>query len=83
MLRPFRVVAFSLAALVTAGVALADPPAPPVPAKPKQVVIISFDSARDISQWKRSRALAERTGAHFTYFLSCVFLLSTETRKEY
>ncbi|RUY37132.1 polysaccharide deacetylase, partial [Mesorhizobium sp. M7A.F.Ca.CA.001.13.2.1] len=51
MLRPFRVVAFSLAALVTAGVALADPPAPPVPAKPKQVVIISFDSARDISQW--------------------------------
>ncbi|RUX84220.1 polysaccharide deacetylase, partial [Mesorhizobium sp. M7A.F.Ca.CA.004.08.1.1] len=71
MLRPFRVVAFSLAALAAAGGALADPPAP---AKPKQVVIISFDSARDISQWKRSRALAERTGAHFTYFLSCVFL---------
>ncbi|TIW89313.1 MAG: polysaccharide deacetylase, partial [Mesorhizobium sp.] len=83
MPRPFRVVAFSLAALATAGGALADPPAPPAPAKPKQVVIISFDSARDISQWKRSRALAQRTGAHFTYFLSCVFLLSPETRKEY
>lgn len=66
-----------------AGTALADPPAAPAPAKPKQAVIISFDSARDISQWKRSRALAARTGAHFTYFVSCVFLLSPETRKEY
>lgn len=63
--------------------ALADPPAASAPAKPKQAVIISFDSARDISQWKRSRALAQRTGARFTYFVSCVFLLSPETRKEY
>lgn len=78
-----RIVAFSLASFVTAGAALADPPAPPAPARPKQVVIISFDSARDISQWKRSRALAQRTGAHFTYFLSCVFLLSPETRGQY
>ena len=83
MLGPFRVVAFFLASLATAGGALADPPGPPSPAKPKQVVIISFDSARDISQWKRSRALAQRTGAHFSYFLSCVFLLSQETRKAY
>jgi len=48
-----------------------------------QYVIISFDSAHDIAQWERSRALAARTGAHFTYFLSCVFLLSRETRGEY
>jgi peptidoglycan/xylan/chitin deacetylase (PgdA/CDA1 family) len=79
----YRVVALSLALPAAAGTALADPPAPPSTAKPKQVVIISFDSARDIPQWKRSRALAQRTGAHFTYFLSCVFLLSPETRKEY
>ncbi|MEI9428500.1 polysaccharide deacetylase family protein [Mesorhizobium sp. Cs1299R1N3] len=78
-----RIVAFSLASFATAGAALADPPAPPAPARPKQVVIISFDSARDIAQWKRSRALAQRTGAHFTYFLSCVFLLSPETRGQY
>ncbi len=76
-----RVVAFSTAVLTTAGVAYADPPAPP--AKPKQIVIVSFDSAREISQWQRSRALAKRTGAHFTYFLSCVFLLSPQTRAEY
>ena len=48
-----------------------------------QYVIISFDGAHDIAQWKRSRALAERTGARFTYFLSCVFLLSKDKRKEY
>ncbi|MBZ9916488.1 polysaccharide deacetylase [Mesorhizobium sp. BR1-1-12] len=80
-----RVAAFCLASLATAGAAFADPPGSraPLPARPKQVVIISFDSARDISQWKRSRALAKRTGAHFTYFLSCVFLLSPETRSQY
>lgn len=88
MPRLSRVVAFSLASLSLAslaatGTAFADPPAAPAPAKQKQVVIISFDSARDISQWKRSRALAQRTGAHFTYFLSCVFLLSPQTRTEY
>ena len=44
--------------------------------------IISFDGAHDIAQWQRSRALAARTGAHFTYFLSCVFLLSPETRRD-
>jgi peptidoglycan/xylan/chitin deacetylase (PgdA/CDA1 family) len=78
---PFRAAASTLALLASAGVALAD--APHVAAKPKQVVIISFDSARDITQWQRSRALAKRTGAHFTYFLSCVFLLTHDTRTEY
>jgi peptidoglycan/xylan/chitin deacetylase (PgdA/CDA1 family) len=53
------------------------------PAAKPQYVIISFDGAHDIAQWERSRALATRTGARFTYFLSCVFLLSKETRGEY
>jgi len=85
MLRSYRVLAFSLASLACASSAFADPPKSPTvsPARPKQVVLISFDAARDISQWERSRALAERTGAHFTYFLSCVFLLSPETRQQY
>ncbi|RUW37966.1 MULTISPECIES: polysaccharide deacetylase family protein [unclassified Mesorhizobium] len=86
MPHPFRILAFSLASLATcvAG-AFADPPKSPepIPVKPKQIVLISFDSAREISQWERSRALAKRTGAHFTYFLSCVFLLSPDTRAEY
>ncbi|RWB74179.1 polysaccharide deacetylase family protein [Mesorhizobium sp.] len=85
MPQSFRVLVFGLAWVAFSGMALADPPRPPAPTptKPKQVVLISFDSAREISQWERSRALAKRTGAHFTYFLSCVFLLSPQTRQEY
>ncbi|UCI25454.1 polysaccharide deacetylase family protein [Mesorhizobium sp. B2-8-5] len=85
MLRMYRFLAFSLASLASANAAFADPPKSPAasPARPKQVVLISFDAAREISQWQRSRALAKRTGAHFTYFLSCVFLLSPETRQDY
>jgi peptidoglycan/xylan/chitin deacetylase (PgdA/CDA1 family) len=52
-------------------------------ARPVQHVIISFDGAHDLAQWQRSRTLAARTGARFTYFLSCVFLLSKKTRREY
>ena len=48
-----------------------------------QYVIISFDGAHELAQWERSRALAARTGASFTYFLSCVFLLSPKTRDLY
>lgn len=81
----FRVLAFGLASLASANTALADPPKASAAAlsRPKQIVLISFDSAREISQWERSRALAKRTGAHFTYFLSCVFLLSQDTRAQY
>ena len=52
-------------------------------AVPRQVVAISFDGAQHVAQWKRSRALAERTGARFTYFLSCVYLLAPEHRTLY
>ncbi|WP_404933455.1 polysaccharide deacetylase [Nitratireductor sp. L15S-10] len=52
-------------------------------AKSPQYVIISFDGALHLEQWERSRALGRETGAHFTYFLSCVYLLSPETRKTY
>ena len=59
-------------------------PAPKVEdVKTPQVVLISFDGAHDLAQWQRSRELAARTGARFTYFLSCVFLLSRETRGAY
>ncbi|QPC88636.1 polysaccharide deacetylase [Mesorhizobium sp. NBSH29] len=48
-----------------------------------QYVLISFDGAHDLRQWRRSRELSQKTGAKFTYFLSCVFLLSPETRGNY
>lgn len=65
-------------ALIAASPALARP----VEQK-TQYVIISFDGAHDLAQWQRSRALAKRTGATFTYFLSCVFLLTPETKGVY
>jgi peptidoglycan/xylan/chitin deacetylase (PgdA/CDA1 family) len=48
-----------------------------------QIVTISFDGANDLAQWERSRALARRTGASFTYFVSCVFLLTRKDRGLY
>ncbi len=65
-------------ALGAAGPALARPPEPKT-----QFVIISFDGAHDLAQWQRSRALAKKAGATFTYFLSCVFLLTPETKGTY
>lgn len=76
-----RCVAF-LAVFTTAYMPSGSFSAEPPPAKP-QYVIVSFDGAHEIAQWERSRGLAERTGARFTYFLSCVFLLSREMRGEY
>lgn len=51
--------------------------------RPPQYVMISFDGAGPIEQWERSRALAERTGARFTYFLSCVYAVAREDRAIY
>jgi peptidoglycan/xylan/chitin deacetylase (PgdA/CDA1 family) len=51
--------------------------------KPVQKVLISFDGALYNEQWERSLALAEETGARFTYFLSCTYLLTWATRREY
>ncbi len=49
---------------------------PPVATPPKQLVIISFDGAHDNRLWDKSLDMAKRTGAHFTYFLSCTFLMT-------
>ncbi|MCV0395649.1 MAG: polysaccharide deacetylase [Rhizobiaceae bacterium] len=64
-------------------VLLALPAAAGEKSRPVQQVIISFDGAHDNAQWERSLKLAAETGARFTYFLSCVFLLSRETRSVY
>jgi hypothetical protein len=51
--------------------------------RPPQYVIISFDGANDNALWARSMKLADETGARFTYFLSCVYLLSPEDKALY
>lgn len=50
---------------------------------PEQLVLISFDGAHDNALWDRSLKLADSTGARFTYFLSCTFLMSKADRKGY
>ena len=52
-------------------------------AQPPQYVLISFDGANDNALWERSLALGDETGARFTYFLSCVYLLAPEDRRVY
>lgn len=51
--------------------------------RPPQYVAISFDGAHEIAQWERSRKLARESGARFTYFLSCVYLLPPDKRHLY
>jgi peptidoglycan/xylan/chitin deacetylase (PgdA/CDA1 family) len=70
---PFTSLALSLA---LAGTAHADE-------KPKQLVMISFDGAHDNALWTKSREIASRNGAHFTYFLSCTFLMNHAQAKAY
>jgi peptidoglycan/xylan/chitin deacetylase (PgdA/CDA1 family) len=68
-------VAASLIGTVPAVAATAEPP--------KQLIIISFDGAHDNKLWDRSRALAARTHAHFTYFLSCTFYIARANKHVY
>jgi len=53
------------------------------PAAKPQYVLISFDGAHDNSLWDRSLKLADETGARFTYFLSCVYLLGPQDKALY
>lgn len=48
-----------------------------------QYVLISFDGAHDNTLWTRSLELARENNAHFTYFLSCVFLMTKKDRRSY
>ncbi len=49
----------------------------------KQLLIISFDGAHDNSLWEKSLSIAARTGAKFTYFLSCTFAMTRDQRLDY
>nr|WP_276553595.1 polysaccharide deacetylase [Shinella kummerowiae] len=80
--RSSRILLLSIAAAVGASPAFAKDDTIETP-KRKQLVIVSFDGAHDNLLWEKSRAMAKRTGAHFTYFLSCTFLFPREERATY
>lgn len=44
--------------------------------RPPQLVAVSFDGSGDIGLWRYWRAVGRRDHAHFTFFLSGVYLLS-------
>lgn len=69
--------------LATALPAAAEPGQGHVKLGDPQYVLISFDNANGIAEGRRSRALAARTGARFTYFLSCVFLVPKARQADY
>jgi peptidoglycan/xylan/chitin deacetylase (PgdA/CDA1 family) len=51
--------------------------------KPKQLVMISFDGAGANPLWQKSRDIARRSNAHFTYFLSCTLLIERAKARSY
>lgn len=44
--------------------------------KDPQIILISFDGAHNNALWDKSRQMAKRVDAKFTYFLSCAFLIT-------
>lgn len=48
-----------------------------------QYVLISFDGAKDNALWRRSLDFADKTGARFTYFLTCANLLAPQNEALY
>lgn len=46
------------------------------PAKPRQLLLVSFDGAGDNALWQRSRDFAGTANARFTYFLSCTLVVA-------
>src|SRR4051812_48437141 len=52
-------------------------------ARPPQFVAVSFDGAGGTQLWPYWRSVAARAHAHFTYFVSGVYLLADEKRNLY
>ena len=65
----------------------ATPPAPrkpkPPPLRPPQFVVVSFDGSGGERMWTYWRAVARHAHAHFTFFVSGVYLLDWAHRMRY
>ena len=69
--------------LATLALALALPAAAWADERQKQLVLISFDGAGPNARWVESRGIARANKAHFTYFLSCTWVMDRATGKAY
>ena len=79
---PFAALALAPALVLALGLSLA-PGVAGAADKPKQLVMISFDGAGPNALWQRSRDLARRNNAHFSYFLSCTLVIDRANAKSY
>jgi hypothetical protein len=55
----------------------------PVPWRPPQFVVVSFDGSGGVRLWPYWRSVARRAHAHFTFFVSGVYLLDEARRSRY
>ena len=55
----------------------------PAPRRPPQFVVVSFDGSGGIRLWPYWRSVARRAHAHFTFFVSGVYLVPEEQRLRY
>jgi hypothetical protein len=60
-----------------------DPPAPRRRGRPPQFVVVSFDGSGGSRLWTYWRSVARRAEAHFTFFVSGVYLLDWRRRMLY
>lgn len=51
--------------------------------KDPQIILISFDGAHNNALWDKSREMAKRVDAKFTYFLSCAFLITKDDARSF
>jgi hypothetical protein len=54
-----------------------------LPSRPPQFVVVSFDGAGGTQLWPYWRSVAQRANAHFTFFVSGVYLLERSRSSEY
>src|SRR5436853_445215 len=59
------------------------PPPPRRHRRPPQFVVVSFDGSGGIRLWPYWRSVARRAHAHFTFFVSGVYLLPEGSRQLY
>lgn len=52
-------------------------------ARPPQFVLLAFDGSKSLSFWQSSRQFAAQNDVRFTYFISGVYFLSTDEKKNY
>lgn len=86
-MRWFSVSVFVLSFFLAACVSSKKQEAQRVPAsvngRPPQFVLLAFDGSKSLDMWKETRTFAKETGVKFTYFISGVYFIPKNQRKEY